>query len=188
MTLPINPELHGIASGSRSFREPIVKPDEPVQETPSVSFADLVRMLAEGIADAQASLDRTSAELVTELANTKVQIIPRLTETIDEDGNIHYQPSPPQEVSLLEIGITPAFYQFSQATVEVAMDIKIVESTSESGEKKGRKLLFADTSSLRFERKLNRDVKISSKLTATLVPVPMPLRLEPVRTTNTPEP
>jgi hypothetical protein len=188
MTLPNNPDLRGTLSGVRAFREPIFKPDQPVQETPDVSFADLVRMLAEGIADAQASLDRTSAELVTELANTKIEIIPRVTETINEDGSIQYQPSPPQQVSLLEIGVMPAFYQFSQATVEVAMDIKIVESKSESGETKGRKSLFADTSSLRFERKLNRDVKISSKLTATLVPVPMPLRLEPVRTTNTPPP
>lgn len=187
MTLPINPELRRTLSGSRAFREPIFNPEEPVKEVPAVSFADLVRMLAEGIADAQASLDRTSAELVTELANTKVHIIPRVTETIDEDGNITYQPSPPQEVSLLDIGLTPTFYQFSQATVEVAMDIKIVESQNESGETKGRKSLFADTSSIRFERKLNRDVKITSKLTATLVPVPMPLRLEPTRTTNVAE-
>jgi hypothetical protein len=187
MTLPINPELRASLFGSRAFREPIHKTEEPVKETPSVSFADLVRMLAESIADAQASLDRTSAELVTEMANTKIHIIPRVTETIDEDGNIHYEHSPPQEVSLLEIGLTPTFYQFSQATVEVVMDIKIVESQNESGETKGRKGLFAETSSIRFERKLNRDVKTTSKLTATLVPVPMPLRLEPTRTTNVTE-
>jgi hypothetical protein len=41
---------------------------------------------------------------------------------------------------------------------------------------------------VRFERKLNREVKASSKPTATLVPVARPLRLEPERVTNTPPP
>lgn len=181
------PENHALLRPSRAFRAPIIEPEVSVRETPSASFADLVRMLGEGIADAQASLDRASAELVTELANTKVKIVPHITETIDENGNITFQQGEPQEVSLLDIGVTPTFYQFSQATVEVAMDLKIVESETESGSGKRRFSLFADTASVRFERKLNRDVKVSSKLTATLVPVPSPVRLDPVRTTKTPE-
>ncbi|MBL8134010.1 MAG: hypothetical protein JNL42_19265 [Anaerolineae bacterium] len=167
-----------------AFRRPLVKPETPVRETPSASFGDLVRMLAEGIADAQASLDRASAAMVVELANTKVEMIPAVTETIDENGNVAYSSAEPQEVSLLHLGVRPTFYQFSQAVVEVVMDIKIVENDTESGDR--RYTLFADTSNVRFERKLNRDVKVSSKLTATLVPVPMPLRLEPAQTTHTP--
>jgi hypothetical protein len=42
-------------------------------------------------------------------------------------------------------------------------------------------MLFASTRSLRTERKLNRDVKISSKMSAKLVPVPAPPLLGPVR-------
>lgn len=169
---------------ARVFRAPLVAPETPVRETPSTSFGDLVRMLAEGIADAQVSLDRASAEMVLELANTKVKIIPSVTETIDEQGNITFTQGEPQEVSLLHLGVRPTFYQFSQAVVEVAMDIKIVETSTEKGDR--RLTLFADTSNVRFERALNRDVRISSKLTATLVPVPMPLRLQPVQTTTTP--
>jgi hypothetical protein len=170
----------------RAFRPPIVAPSEPVRETPSVSFGDLVRMLAEGIADAQTSLDRASAELVRELAETTVRIVPRVTETIAEDGTVTYEQAEPQEVSLLALGVTPSFYQFSQATVEVVMDIKVVESqtTTETGRRFG---LFAGTTDIRAERKLNRDVTTHSKLTATLVPVPMPVRLEPTRTTTAPE-
>ncbi len=177
------------ASALRAFRPPIVDPETAIQEAPSVSFGDLVRMVAEGIADAQASLDRASAELVQELANTKVKIVPRITETIDENGNITYHHGDPQEVSLLDIGVTPTFYQFSSATVEVRMDLKIVETKTETEttETKRRHVVYAETSSLRAERKLNRDVNVSSKLTATLVPVPSPLRLEPTRTTQTPE-
>lgn len=170
-----------------AFRSPIVKPEVPVRETPSVSFGDLVRMLAEGIADAQASLDRSSAEQVVELANTRVKVVSSITETIDENGNVTYETGALREVSLLDLGVTPTFYQFSEAKVEVTMDIKIVENVTESGTTPKRYSLFADTAGVRFERKLNRDVTISSKLTATLIPVPMPIRLEPTRVTTTPD-
>ncbi|MGH2995129.1 MAG: hypothetical protein ACRDN6_12445 [Gaiellaceae bacterium] len=172
----------------RAFREPIVASDIPVRESPSVSFGDLVRMLAEGIADAQTSLDRASAELVQELAEATVSIVPRVTEVIDAAGNVTFEQADPVEVSLLSLGVTPTFYQFSQSTIEVVMDIKIVEKEEESGEGKRNFGLFAGTAAVRAERKLNRDVTVHSKLTATLVPVPMPLRLEPSRTTTTPEP
>lgn len=176
-------------SSRRAFRPPLVDPEVQASETPSVAFADLVRMLAEGIADAQTSLDRASASLVAELANTPVEIIPRVEETIEEDGTVSYKHDKPQKVSLLDLGVSPTFYQFSEAKVEVTMDVKVVESTSETVSEEGKKRfgLFADTASVRLERKLGRDVTTSSKLSATLVPVPMPVRLDPVRSTNTPE-
>jgi hypothetical protein len=170
----------------RAFRDPIVAPEVPVRESPSVSFADLVRMLAEGIADAQTSLDRASADLVEELAATTVSIVPQVTETIDADGKVTYEQAEPQDISLLSLGLTPTFYQFSQATVEVVMDIKVVEQEQVREDGKRNYGLFAGTADVRTERKLNRDVTVHSKVTATLVPVPMPLRLEPVRTTTTP--
>jgi hypothetical protein len=172
----------------RAFRDPIIAPDVAVRENPSVSFADLVRMLAEGIADAQTSLDRASAALVEELAEATVEVVPRVTETIDADGNVTYEQADPVPVSLLSLGVTPTFYQFSQATVEVVMDIKVVEREETTEEGKRRYALFAGTANVRAERKLNRDVTVHSKVTATLVPVPMPLRLEPSRTTTTPPP
>ncbi len=168
----------------RAFRPAIVPPETTVSETPSTSFGDLVRMLAEGIADAQLSLDRASAEMLVELANTRIDIVRNVTETIDDKGNVKYETGKPENLSLLELGMLPTFYQFSQATVEVAMDLSIVENTSESAEAKGLKTLYANTSNLRMERKLGRDVKIASKLTATLVPVPPPLRIEPSRNTQ----
>ncbi len=163
----------------KAFRAPIVAPEVAVQETAATSFADLVRMMAEGIADAQMALDRSAATMVTELAETRVDIIPSITETVAADGSITFQQGKPQSVSLLELGVKPTFYQFSQATVEVSMDLKLVEQINEDGTRKTGSLgLFADTSNIRFERKLNRDVSVHSKITATLVPVPAPLRLE----------
>jgi hypothetical protein len=168
----------------RAFRTPIVPAETQVNEVPSTSFADLIRMMAEGISDAQLSLDRSSAEMLVELANTRINIVRNITEAIDDKGNITYKTENPQSVSLLELGMLPTFYQFSQATVEVAMDLQIVENVTENTEAKGIKTLYANTSNLRMERKLGRDVKIASKLTATLVPVPPPLRIDPSRKTE----
>jgi hypothetical protein len=168
---------------SRAFRTPVVAPETQVTEVQSTSFADLIRMLAEGIADAQLSLDRTSAEMLVELSQTRIDVVRSVTEKIDEKGSVTYENGKPQNISLLELGMLPTFYQFSQATVEVAMDLQIVENSTETKETKGLKTLFANTSNIRLERKLGRDVKIASKLTATLVPVPPPLRIEPSRNT-----
>ncbi|MFN0093290.1 MAG: hypothetical protein ACKVVT_00720 [Dehalococcoidia bacterium] len=166
----------------RAFRPPIVPLEAPRAETPAVSFGDLVRMLAESIADAQTALDRASAELVAELAATTVDIVPSVTETIAADGSVTYEHGKPRKVSLLDLGVTPTFYQFSEARVEVAMDLHVVESETSSEQGK-RFALFAGTSSITRERKLNRDLRVTSRFSATLVPVPHPLRLEPVRTT-----
>jgi hypothetical protein len=179
--MPLPPQLPEKAL--KAFRPPIVPAEAPTHEVATTSFGDLVRMMAEGIADAQRSLDQTSAEMLVELANTRVELVRNITEVIDANGAVTYRPDPPQSVSLLELGMLPTFYQFSQATVEVSMDLKVVENTDETSETKGRKTLFADTSSVRMERQLGRDVKMASKLTATLVPVPAPLRIEPSRTT-----
>ena len=152
-----------------------------MRELPDVDFADLVRMLAEGIANAQVSLDRASASMVEELAAKEVSLVPEIREVVDGQGNVTYEQATPRPVSLLELGITPTFYQFSEATVEVSMDIKIVEAErATSGKPKVG--LVAGTATLQAERRLNREVTAHSKLTATLVPVPMPTRVEPART------
>src|SRR5258706_14593509 len=152
----------------------------PARELPGVSLADLVTQLAEAVAEGQAKLDLSAAEVARQLAGTRVQFIPEIRQVIDEKGNMNLEPAKPVDVSLLELGIQPTFYAFSEATVEVAMDLKIVEDTQSTTTSKTA--LFANTQSLRLERKLNRNVTISSKITAKLVPVPAPQLLTPVRT------
>jgi len=166
------------------IKEPLFSPAIQVKETEQASFADLIRLVAESVADAQAALDRSSAGMLKELAETSVEIIPSIKETISKDGDVVYEHGAPRKVSLLDLGMMPTFYQFAQTVIEIQMDLKITEATTESGTKKGFALL-ADTAGIRFERKLNRDLSVTSKVTATLVPVPMPLRIDPVRTTDT---
>lgn len=172
---------------TRAFRDPIVPITGVLQERPSVSFADLVRMMAEGIADAQVELDRASAEMVVELAGTRVKVVRTITEKINEDGSIDTGTSDPVELSLLELGVEPTFYQFSESTIEVSMDLEIAEEVETETKIKGRAALFARTRDIKEERKLNRDVSVSSKLTAKLVPVPSPVRLDVVRNTQVEE-
>ena len=69
----------------------------------------------------------------------------------------------------------------SRSTVEVTMDLKIVETKTKTEDRKKRYSLFADTATIRSERRLHSNLTVSSKLTATLVPAPSPLRLEPER-------
>lgn len=168
---------------SSIIREPLLSPSVKVRESEQASLGDLIRLVAESVADAQAALDRSSASMMKELGTIKVEVIPSIQETITKDGNVEYLHAEPRTVSLLDLGVMPTFYQFAQTVIEIQMDLKISEAVTESGTSKGFTLM-ADTAGVRFERKLNRDLKVTSKVTATLVPVPMPLRLEPVRTTE----
>lgn len=152
----------------------------PARELPGASLADFVTQLAEAVAEGQAKLDLSSAEVAAQLAQTHVQFIPEIRQIIEKDGRMRFETAQPITLSLLELGIQPTFYAFSEAVVEVAMDLRVVEETASSGSSRGS--LFASTQALRLERKLNRDVKISSKISAKLVPVPMPGMLTPVRT------
>jgi hypothetical protein len=177
-----------IGNVSKIVRAPLLAPTQKARETQDASLADLIRLVAESVADAQTALDRASAGLVAELAETMVEVIPSIREVISPDGQVSFERARPVEVSLLDIGVLPTFYQFSQTVIEISMDLKISETLNETGGRTGRFALLADTAGVRFERKLNRDVTTSSKVTATLVPVPMPLRIEPIRTTDTPSP
>lgn len=156
-------------------------PLEPTQELPDAPLAEVLTQLAEAVAEGQARLDLSSARVARELARNRVSIIPSIRQIIREDGTTDFDPASPVEVSLLELGITPTFYAFSEATAEVAMDLKVSESTTESGTTEQRSFLSVATRSLRTERRLNRDVSVHSKISAKLVPVPTPPLLEPTR-------
>lgn len=202
MTTPQNKNL----APRRDPRDPIYGLESPGRETDSVSFADLVRLVAEGILDAQTSLDRAAAEMLVELSKSQVEVVTRVTETIHPDGTSTYS-SQTDRRSLLELGVLPTFYQFAEATIEVSMDLVITEQAEgepgkeqpqepeDSGGGKSpytrRPQIRATTRDVRLDRQLNREVRTHSRLTARLVPVPRPLRLEPqyvIERSETPAP
>lgn len=106
------------------------------QELLDVPLPEMVLKLALGIAEAQKALDENSVETAQALAETEIPIVMAVTQTIAADGSVSFSSADPIDVSLIQIGLLPTFYQFSEATIEVTMDIKTtthVKPISKSG-------------------------------------------------------
>lgn len=155
------------------------------QELLDVPLPDMVVKLALGIAEAQRALDENSVETAQALAETTIEVVPVVTQTIAADGTVSFGQAEPIEMSLLQVGLNPTFYQFSEATIEVTMDIKTTTSR-ETNIKVGVKanVGFAMWSaSVRLDvahnRKFSKEVRGTSRLFTRLVPVPPPPRIFP---------
>lgn len=157
------------------------------QELLDVPLPAMVTQLALGIADAQKALDRNSVETAKALGakDNEVEVIPAMIETIEADGKVEFKPQDPIKMSLLQVGLNPTFYQFSETTIEVSMDIKTTTSTEagvkvDAEAKVGFGLWSASVNTeASFNRKFGQEVHGTSKMAVKLVPVPPPPRLLP---------
>jgi hypothetical protein len=102
------------------------------QELLDVPLPDMVTKLALGIAEAQRALDENSVETAKQLADTEISVVPSITQTIAADGTVTFDNADPVDMSLIQVGLNPAFYQFAEASIEVTMDIKTTTSTETS--------------------------------------------------------
>lgn len=154
------------------------------QELLEVPLPDLVANLALGIAKAQKALDENSVQTAEALASQKIKVIPAITEKIT-DEKVEFVPSPEVEMSLLQVGLNPTFYQFSESTIEVGMDIKTTTTTETSVKvtaeaKVGFSVWSASIKAdVSFNRKFGQEVHGTSKMVVKLVPVPPPQNLLP---------
>jgi hypothetical protein len=185
-----------------------------------VPFAEMVRNLAMAIADGQTALDRNSLETLKALNEEKVDILSDVTEIIepqtsqvavtvqDENGNpvnqtvsvtgarVRASGVGSTQMSMLQAGLFPTFYQFTEASIEVKMAITIREerqdttsgATSSNGGIRGFLGLgatraYASSVDYRTQNTYGYDANGSSVLRATLKPVPPPSRLQPSLTT-----
>lgn len=155
------------------------------QELLDVPLPDMVTKLALGVAEAQRALDENSVETAQILADTTIEVVPALTQTIAADGSVSFEAADPVEMSLLQVGLNPAFYQFVEASIEVTMDIKTTTS-SETNIKVGFKASvgFACWSSsvrvdVQHNRKFQKEVRGTSRLFVKMTPVPPPPRIFP---------
>ena len=155
------------------------------QELLDVPLPEMVLKLALGIAEAQRALDENSVETAQALAETEIPVVLAVTQTIAEDGTVSYSQADPVDVSLIQIGLMPTFYQFSEATIEVTMDIKTTTSR-ETNVKVGAKakvgfsMWSASVSvDVSHNRKFGKTVEGTSRLVTKLVPVPPPPRIAP---------
>lgn len=155
------------------------------QELLDVPLPDMVTKLALGIAEAQRALDENSVETAQALAETSIEVVPAVTQTIASDGTSTFTSAPAVEISLLQVGLNPTFYQFAEATIEVTMDIKTTTST-ETNVKVGVKAkggfgMWSASARLdvSHNRKFGKEVRGTSRLVTRLVPVPPPPRIAP---------
>jgi hypothetical protein len=173
-----------------------------------VPFPQMVQNLAYAIAKGQMALDRTSLATARMLARERVMLIPEIhevirpeiyvrevnvggnTETIRVTGAvIEAEAMPEQSFTLLQAGLMPTFYQFTESIIEVKMSISS-KSTSSSEFEFGASLeasaswgwgsaSFASHVNYKSQNTYSYSAEGSSLLRTTLKPVPPPTRLAP---------
>lgn len=193
------------------------------QELLNVPFPEMVFKLANAIAQGQRQLDKASLETARALAKAKVKVIPELYEIITPDPFDVDLPDPPGgsitvtganvktgaakqvDYTLLQAGLMPTFYQFTESIIEVKISISqraevsselemgaSYESTVETEASASADLfLFSASGSVKTSSTFASHVNYkssatysysaegSSLLRTTLKPVPPPERLIP---------
>jgi hypothetical protein len=115
------------------------------QDLLAVPFPDMVFNLARAIADGQKKLDKSSLATLKELARTKFDFIESITEVLEpvpqtirtRAGDeitvtgieVESFITPPAKLTLLQAGLTPTFYQFTEALIEVKISLKSTTET-----------------------------------------------------------
>jgi hypothetical protein len=174
-------------------------------ELASVPFGKMIYDMASAMARRQIALDQASIQLVQVLANTTFEYIPDVVETLrpqarqvtingsgltDAAGNpvmvtgvhVDHDVSPPFPLTLLQAGVNPTFYQFTNSIIEVKMSIT---STTESQDtlavgidaQSNGDFLFSSGSvsshvNASFSNKFSYSVEGASSLQTTLARVP----------------
>jgi hypothetical protein len=182
------------------------KTDEQPQSVGSelleVDFAQLVGGMGQGIANAQLRLDMVSMQLAQMMSGQPYKLL-----KLDENGGFIFKDDKPvtidmpavridfggEELSLLELGFTPTFYQFVDTIIEVKVSINIArESTAarssvdvNSNLELGGNLVTGFSAGLKvatvsasFAAKYQYSAEGSSLLRTKLVPVPPPAILQ----------
>lgn len=184
------------------------------QDLLNVPFPEMVQNLAFAIAKGQLALDRSSMETARFLAREKVKIIEEISEVIEPNiYQLHYDKfddqgnstgtgtilvtgaqvittiPDPVDMTLLQAGLMPTFYQFTETLIEVKMAISSKTTSSsqldvglqvEAGANWGVAHVTV-TAHVNFKTSntYSYSAEGSSLLRTTLKPVPPPARLVP---------
>jgi hypothetical protein len=170
-------------------------------EISEVPFGDMLKSVAEGIAQGQQALDLASVQTLIELSQTMVELIPEVTEVItpqpiavDVPGQPPIQvtgarvtatPSPAVTMSALQAGISPQFYQFTETTIVLKMSVQMreVQETDTNGTSQSVFRAFGSHVNFRTSNTFSYGADASSSVTAVLRPVPPPSRITPATVT-----
>jgi hypothetical protein len=164
--------------------------------------------MASAIARSQIALDKASIQLVNVLANTTFDYVPDVTEVLlpnvknvpgvmDSQGNqltitgvkVESVVGDSFPLTLLQAGVNPTFYAFTNSTIEVKMSITSTQESSNTlsvgvSVQASADFLFASGSvsshvNYTTSNKYSYSVTGSSSMSTTLAPVPPPKNMMP---------
>jgi hypothetical protein len=182
-------------------------------ELASVPFGKMIYDMASAIARSQVALDSASIQLVKVLANTTFDYVPDVVETLlpnprqvkgsngepllDANENpimitgvlVQTDVGTSFPLTLLQAGVNPTFYAFTNSTIEVKMSITSTQESSNTfsvgvSVTASADFLFASgsvSSHVNFtsSNKYSYSVTGSSSMSTTLAPVPPPKNMMP---------
>ena len=186
-------------------------------ELASVPFGKMIYDMASAIARSQAALDVSSIQLVKVLANTYFDYVPDVVETLTpaprqvtvmssgiEVGltDAHHNPvmvtgvhvdvdvAPSFPMTLLQAGVNPTFYQFTNSTILIKMSVTSTTEIDDSlsvtidSQSNNRGFFFSSGSvtshvNASFAAKFSYSAEGSSSLQTTLAVVPPPKAIMP---------
>ncbi len=174
------------------------------QDLLDVPFPKMILSMAQAIAKSQLALDLASINTVKILASTTFAYLPEITEVLEPKlltvstskgdvivtgTDVVLPDTRTFPLTLLQAGVVPTFYQFTESIIEVKMSITSkVETQSEfefgAETKVEGGFLFASGSfsshvNYKTSSKYSYDVTGSSLLRTTLKPAPPPARMMP---------
>lgn len=171
------------------------------QELLDVPIADMVRDLAAAVAEGQLALDRASIDTLKFLASpaNAIDLIPEVVEVIAPSSSsvgvngqnlnvpgvsVTQQPVASVKTTLLQAGLLPTFYQFTEALIEVKLSVTLKETSATQTEGRpgfGKRsvMVFAAPVNFRNASTYSHTAEGSSLLRVTMKPVPAPVRLAP---------
>ena len=163
------------------------------QDLTDVPFPTLVASMASSIAEAQFAVDMISLKIAQLMAGNKWNEAKKTFEA-DESARVKFGES--NELSLLELGFTPTFYQFVDTIIEVKMSVSMSTSTEASNTTsttatatafsggigwmsiRGNVNVHSASVNAAYASKYQYSAEGSSLLRTKLVPVPPPAILE----------
>ncbi|MGA2269781.1 MAG: hypothetical protein ABSH44_15035 [Bryobacteraceae bacterium] len=166
-------------------------------ELQEAHFGEILRSIAQGIADGQRALDLAAVQTLVVLSRTQVDIIPEVTEVITPQpltipisgqpsvqvtgARVTANASPAVKMSALQAGMLPTFYQFTEATIQLKLSIQLRQATQTNTDGTQNTGIFAFASHVNFrtQNTYSYAVDASSTVTATIKPVPANTRVVP---------
>jgi hypothetical protein len=166
-------------------------------ELQEAGFGEIIGSVAKGIAEGQRALDLDSIQTMVVLAKTMIPVIPEISEVITGQpitvpisgaapiqvtgARVTTTASDPVEMSALQCGLLPSFYQFTEAVIDlnISIQLRIATQTNTDGSQSTGLFAFASHVNFRTQNTYSYQVSASSSVIATLKPVPPNVRLTP---------